>query len=270
MSDWRSAAAVVRGRAGTETPTLGIVLGSGLGGLVDDLQDAVSIPYTDLPGFPVSGVSGHEGRLLIGTLRGTRAVLFAGRAHYYEHGDATAMQTPIRMLSELGCEILMLSNAAGSTARTMGPGSLMAISDHITWSGRNPLIGLQDDSRFVDLSAAYDLQLRERLHFVAEAQGTFLHRGIYAWFSGPTFETPAEIRAINMLGADAVGMSTVPECILARHAGLRVAAVSVITNYAAGMQAEPLSHEQTKRESGKAAEQFKSLIAGFAEGLAHC
>jgi len=248
-------------------PVAGIVLGSGLGTLAQDVEEAVTIPFDDLPGFPTSTVSGHVGSIMIGQLRGKRVVLLAGRSHYYERGDAAAMSVPVRTLAELEIGVMALSNAAGSTDRHMGPGSLMALNDHINFSGRDPLIGWPSDDRFVDMSNAYDPALRAILHKVAGAQGTNLNEGVYAWFSGPSFETPAEIRAITMLGANAVGMSTVPETILARHAGMRVAAVSVITNFAAGMQAEALSHDQTKRESALAADSFKNLIAGFIEAL---
>jgi purine-nucleoside phosphorylase len=262
------AARIICDRAGAEAPGLAIVLGSGLGGLVDDVEDAVRIPFGDLPGFPASGVTGHAGALVVGRLRGTRVALLAGRAHYYEHGDASAMRGPIETLAALGCGVLTLSNAAGSTREDMPPGALMAITDHINWSGRNPLIGAAGDARFLDLSQAYDAALVARLREVAVSQGTKLHEGVYAWFSGPSFETPAEIRAIRMLGADAVGMSTVPETILARFCGLRVVAVSVIANYAAGMNAAPLSHDQTKAQATKAGAKFTALIAGFAEGFA--
>jgi purine-nucleoside phosphorylase len=261
------AARIIRDRAGAEAPRLAIVLGSGLGALVDDVDDVVRIPFGDLPGFPASGVTGHNGALVVGRLRGTRVALLAGRAHYYEHCNAGVMRVPIETLTALGCETLALSNAAGSTRADMPPGALMAITDHVNWSGRNPLIGAEGDARFVDLSQAYDPALVSRLRGVAVSQGTELHEGVYAWFSGPSFETPAEIRAVRMLGADAVGMSTVPETILARFCGLRVAAVSVITNYAAGMSAVPLSHDQTKTEAAKAEAKTKALIAGFAEGF---
>ncbi len=262
------AARIIRDRAGAEPPGLAIVLGSGLGALADDVEEAVRIPYGDLPGFPASGVSGHAGALVVGRLRGTRVALLAGRAHYYEHGDAGAMRGPIETLAALGCGALALSNAAGSTRADMPPGALMAITDHLNWSGRNPLIGAAGDARFVDLSQAYDPALLARLRTVAAAQGIKLHEGVYAWFSGPSFETPAEIRAVRLLGADAVGMSTVPETILARLNGLRVAAVSVITNYAAGMSAGPLSHDRTRSQAAKAEAKFTALIAGFAEGFA--
>jgi len=261
------AARIIRDRAGAEAPRLAIVLGSGLGALADDVDEAVSIPFSDLPGFPAPEVTGHAGALVVGRLRGARVALLAGRAHFYEHGDAGAMRSPIETLAALGCGALVLSNAAGSTREDMVPGALMAITDHINWSGQNPLIGTGDDTGFVDLSQAYDPALLARLRAVAASQGTELHEGVYAWFSGPSFETPAEIRAIRLLGADAVGMSTVPEVILARFFGLRVAAVSVITNYAAGMSADPLSHDQTKSQAAKAEAKFKALIAGFAEGF---
>jgi len=264
---WKEAAKVIKSRAGTKAPVAGIVLGSGLGTLAQDVEEAITIPFSELLGFPISTVSGHAGSIMIGQLRGVKVALLAGRSHYYERGDAAAMAVPVRTLAELGIGVLMLSNAASSTQRHMGPGSLMALNDHINFSGRDPLIGYPDDSRFIDMSNAYDTKLWAILHKIAGAQGAKLHESVYAWFSGPSFETPAEIRAISMLGADAVGMSTVPETILARHAGMRVAAVSVITNFAAGMQSEAPSHGQTKRESALAADSFKNLIAGFVEAL---
>ena len=259
-----TAADAVRARAGHEPVALAVVLGSGLGGLAARVEDAVSIPYADLPGFPGAGVSGHAGALVVGWLGGARVALLAGRAHYYEHGDPRAMRAPIEALARLEVEALLLSNAAGSTRPAMGPGALMAIADHLNWSGLNPLIGEGGDKRFVDMSAAWDGALRERL----KALDPDLHEGVYAWFSGPSFETPAEIRAVAMLGADAVGMSTVPECILARYFGLRVAGVSVITNLAAGLSATALSHAQTKAEADRAASRFEALAIGFAEGFA--
>ena len=267
MQPWNEAAQIIKSRAGNDAPAAGIVLGSGLGTLAQDVEEAISIPFSDLPGFPVSTVSGHAGSIMIGQLRGRKVALLAGRSHYYERGDAAAMSVPVRTMAELGIDVLALSNAAGSTQRHMGPGSLMALNDHINFSGRDPLIGWPSDDRFIDMSNAYDPELRAMLYKVANAQNTKLSEGVYAWFSGPSFETPAEIRAITMLGASAVGMSTVPETILARHAEMRVAAVSVITNFAAGMQAEPLSHDQTKRESALASARFKNLFAGFVEGL---
>ena len=259
-----TAADAIRARAGAEPVALGMVLGSGLGGLAGRIEEAVRIPYADLPGFPASGVTGHAGEVVLGWLGGARVACLAGRAHYYEHGDPRAMRGAIETLARLDVEALLLSNAAGSTRPEMGPGSLMVIADHLSWSGPNPLIGEPGDARFVDMSAAYDAELRARLL----ALDPDLFEGVYAWFSGPSFETPAEIRAAATLGADAVGMSTVPETILARYFGLRVAGVSVITNLAAGLAAAPLSHDETKREADRAAARFERLAIGFAEGFA--
>jgi purine-nucleoside phosphorylase len=259
-----TAADAIRARAGAEPVALAVVLGSGLGGLAARAEDAVRIPYADLPGFPAAGVSGHAGALVVGWLGGARVALMAGRAHYYERGDPRAMRGAVEALARLEVEALLLSNAAGSTRVEMQPGALMAISDHIAWSGLNPLIGEAGDDRFVDMTAAYDPALRAGLLALDEG----LHEGVYAWFSGPSFETPAEIRAVAALGADAVGMSTVPETILARRFGLRVAGVSVITNLAAGMSATALSHAQTKAEADRAAARFETLAERFAEGFA--
>ena len=227
-------------------PTVALVLGSGLGGLVDKVEDAVRIPYADLPGFPQSGVTGHAGQIVAGLLAGRPVLMLSGRAHYYEHGNAAAMRPALEALAGIGITKLILTNAAGSLDPQMLPGSVMLVTDHINFSGSNPLFGEPTDRRFVDLTEAYDAGLRAAIEAAAEATGTALHRGVYMWFSGPSFETPAEIRMARMMGADAVGMSTVPEVILARFLGLRVAACSVITNLAAGMTGAELSHEETK------------------------
>lgn len=248
---------------------LGMILGSGLGGMADELEDAVRFPFEDLPGFPVSGVTGHAGALTVGRLMGVPVAILSGRKHYYEEGNAAAMRVPIETFKALGAEILFLTNAAGSTREDMGPGSLMAISDHINFSGRDPLIGVEGDDRFVSMVDAYQEKLRFRLKWWAGEAGVDLQEGIYAWFSGPSFETPAEINAIRMLGADAVGMSTVPECIIARHIGLSVCAVSVITNFAAGMTGEDLSHDETKSEAAKAQEKFRAVIRSFTSSFAN-
>ena len=267
MSDITAAAKIITNRAGDAPPDLAIVLGSGLGALTERLDDAVTIPFGDLPGFPASGVSGHQGALVIGLLGRARTAIISGRVHYYEHGDPKGMMAPLSALAEIGCGTLALSNAAGSTRETMPPGSLMAISDHLNWSGQNPLIGTQSDRRFVDMSQAYDPELAEQFRTVASTLSTTLHEGVYAWYSGPSFETPAEIKALRMLGADAVGMSTVPEVILARYLGLRVAAVSVITNFAAGMDGATIGHSHTKAEADKAQSRFCDLFEGFASSL---
>lgn len=227
-------------------PRTGIVLGSGLGALVDAVRDPIRIPYADLPGFPVSSVSGHAGELVAGYLGNTPIIMLSGRVHYYETGDARAMRIPIEALKGLGVQNLILTNSAGSLRPDMPPGSVMQISDHINFSGYNPLIGEPSDDRFVGMTNAYDAELAHRMTTAAESLNIPLSSGVYMWFSGPSFETPAEIRMARVLGADAVGMSTVPEVILARYAGLRVAAASVITNFAAGMTGAELSHTETK------------------------
>jgi xanthosine phosphorylase len=265
-----SAAAVLAERAPGFVPRLGIVLGSGLGGLADALTDALTVPYVDLDGFPEPGVAGHGGRLALGRLNGLPVACLQGRRHVYEGGDAGAMRGPVRTLKALGAEALLVTNAAGSLRPEVGPGRLMAIADHINLLGVNPLTGPNDEAigpRFPSLRDAYDPELRERLHSAADALGIDLAEGVYLATAGPSFETPAEIRAFRTLGADAVGMSTVPEVILARHCGLRVAAVSAITNLAEGMGGEELSHEQTLRNAEVAARDLVRLAERFAGDL---
>ena len=238
-------AALVRSRAGEAPVTLGLILGSGLGHLAQAV-DGVAVPYGELPGFPHAGVSGHNPNLVVGDLEGVRVAVFGGRAHYYEAGNPAAMRLPLEVLKALGAKALIATNAAGSLRADIRPGDLMLLSDHINFSGLNPLIGEKTDARFVPMGDAHDPGLRAALRRAAEAEGVPLPEGVYAWYSGPSFETPAEIRAIRTLGADAVGMSTVPEVILARFLGLKVAAVSTITNMAAGLSDEKISHEHTK------------------------
>ena len=249
-------------------PRLGIILGSGLGAVAEALEDAVTIPYTELPDFPAPSVHGHAGTLFLGTLSGLSVACLQGRRHVYEGGDPGAMRGPVRALKAAGAEALFITNAAGSLNADVGPGSLMAINDHINMLGVNPLTGPNDDAigpRFPSLRDAYDPELRAKLQQAAQALGIELKEGVYLATAGPTFETPAEIRAFRTLGADAVGMSTVPEVILARHAGLRVAAVSAITNLAEGMGGEELSHEQTLRNAEVAARDLVRLVQTFAQ-----
>jgi xanthosine phosphorylase len=251
-------------------PRLGIVLGSGLGALTDALADPVAVPYGELEGFPAAGVAGHQGRVVLGRLAGLPVACLAGRKHVYE-GDPAAMKVPVRTVRALGAEALLVTNAAGSLRAEVGPGRLMAIADHINLLGVNPLTGPNDDDvgpRFPSLRDAYDPELRADLHQAAGELGIDLAEGVYLATAGPSFETPAEIRAFRTLGADAVGMSTVPEVILARHAGLRVAAVSAITNLAEGMGGEELSHEQTLRNADVAAHDLTALVERFAARLA--
>ena len=227
-------------------PRTAIVLGSGLGSLVDEVTDAIHIPYAEIPGFPESAVSGHAGELVAGYLGGQPVIMLAGRVHYYEQGDASAMRPAIEALCGIGVQSLILTNAAGSVRQDMPPGSVMQITDHINYSGMNPLIGEDSDRRFVGMTNAYDADLSIAMRNSAIRAGVPLFSGVYMWFSGPSFETPAEIRMARTLGADAVGMSTVPEVILARFFGMRIAAASVITNYGAGMTGAELSQEETK------------------------
>jgi purine-nucleoside phosphorylase len=250
---------LIAGRSGRQ-PTIGLVLGSGLGGLVDALTDAVSFPYADLPGFPEPTVSGHSGALVVGALAGTPVAILSGRAHYYEYGRADAMRFPFEMLKAIGVTTLVLTNSAGSLNPDAPPGSVMMISDHINLAGANPLIGEKTDDRFVGMTSAYDADLRAAAERAAKAEGIALSSGVYAWFSGPSFETPAEIRMARVLGADLVGMSTVPEVILARFLKLRVVAFSVITNMAAGITGAELSHEETKAMAPKGGEKLARLL----------
>lgn len=257
----------IRARAGTRPVEVGLVLGSGLGHLTGAV-DGVAIPYSALPGFPHAGVSGHNAELVIGDLEGVRVAVFGGRAHYYEKGQADAMRLPIGTLRALGAEQLILTNAAGSFRPDIPPGDLMLIADHINFSGRNPLIGEPSDRRFVNMTGAYDATMREALIHAAQANRIDLKEGVYAWYSGPSFETPAEIRALKILGADAVGMSTVPEVILARFMGLKVAAISTITNMAAGMSTEVLSHEHTKAMAPIGAQKLEKILRTYLSTLA--
>lgn len=241
-----------------------IVTGTGLGALVERLTDVCSVPYSEIPGFPVLHVSGHGGRLHAGRLGGRRVVVFEGRAHAYETGDAAVMRVPLSLAEALGARALLLTNAAGSLRREAGPGSLVALSDHINLSGLNPLFGEVGDRRFVPMVGAYDADLRRTLYQAACACGVALREGVYAWFSGPSFETPAEVRMAGLLGADLVGMSTAPETILARFLGLPVAAVSVVTNLAAGIGDGDPRHDETKAVAARAAADLARLAEAFA------
>ena len=264
------AAAAIAERAPGLRLRLGLMLGSGLGELADRLDDRLQIPYEELPGFHFGGLAGHAGALVLGRLAGQPVAIFSGRWHVYEGIEGSAITTPVRTIKALGADMLLLTNAAGSLRADAGPGSLVCLTDHINMLGFNPLTGPNDDAagpRFPSLRDAYDPDLRARLHAAAEALGIELHDGVYLAVSGPSFETPAEIRAFRTLGADVVGMSTVPEVIAARHAGLRVAAVSAVTNLAEGMGGEELSHEQTLRVAKEGAARLGPLIERFVEDL---
>jgi xanthosine phosphorylase len=264
---YRDAARLLVERAGVQ-PRVGVVLGSGLGAVAEAVREPAEIDYTELPGFPRPSVEGHGGKAVVGRIGNVPVAVLQGRAHLYEGVDHELVRTPVRALREAGAEILVLTNAAGSLRPELGPGRLMAINDHINMSGVNVLSGPNVDElgdRFTSLRDAYDPALRAALHDAAGELGIELAEGVYLAVSGPSFETPAEIRAFRTLGAAAVGMSTVHETIVARHAGLRVAAVSAITNFAEGMSDEPVSHEQTLRDAARAAADLAPLITRFVE-----
>lgn len=249
----------LQGRA----PKTAIILGSALGDVVQIVKDPLVIPYGDLPGFPVPKISGHAGKLYVGDVAGHPVAVLAGRAHPYESGKADVMRPALDQLKDAGIETLVLTNAAGSLKLSMKPGSLMMLTDHINYSGMNPLIGQHGDENFVPMTNAYDPALRKALLAAAKKEKIALKQGVYCWYSGPSFETPAEIRMFQIIGGSAVGMSTVPETIMARRLGMRVCAISTITNLAAGIKGASPSHEETKREGQKAAGHMKRLLTRF-------
>lgn len=252
-------------------PHVGVILGSGLGTVADAVQDPRTIGYEQLPGFPRPTVQGHAGKVVQGHIGGVPVAILQGRAHLYEGGPLDEIREPVRWLRRAGAEILVQTNAAGSLRAEVGPGSLMAITDHINLMGVNVLTGPNDDSigpRFPAMGNAYDRDLLVQLRAAAAQLGLTLAEGVYTGWSGPAFETAAEIRAIRILGGDAVGMSTVHETVVARHCGLRVAAISAITNLAEGMSEVPLSHEQTLTDAARAAEDLAKLLVAFIPKLA--
>jgi purine-nucleoside phosphorylase len=250
-------------------PVAAIVLGSGLGGLADQITDAVRIPFHEVPGFPPATVEGHAGALIVGTLGGRPVICLAGRFHLYEGHPAALAVFPIRVLHALGARTLIVSNAAGGVRRSFGPGTLMRIDDHINLMNRHPLAGPPQpgETRFPDMSAPYDRALGEKLDETARAMRLRLDIGVYCGLLGPTYETPAEVRMLEKLGADAVGMSTVPEVITARALGMKCVGVSLITNVAAGYTANLLNHAEVLHESRDAAERFQGLITRFISEL---
>jgi purine-nucleoside phosphorylase len=257
------ALATLRARGITQRISNALVLGTGLSGLADHVAEALIVPYSEIPGFPVGGVSGHQGALVVGLLAGTRVALLQGRSHYYETGDAGVMRLPLMVLSALGVRQILLTNAAGATDPALRPGQLVLLTDHINFSGTNPLIGDTGDGRFVAMTDSYSPALRARLRLAATSAGIPLAEGVYLWFSGPSFETPAEIRMARTLGADLVGMSTVPETILARRIGMEVAALSVVTNLAAGIEGASPSHAETKAVAAAGAGALQALLLAF-------
>ena len=257
------AAQIVRERLAAEPPDTAIILGSSLDSVAKAIEEPRNLSYAEIPGFPVPKVSGHAGKLVAGRLAGVPVLVLRGRAHPYEGGNAAVMRPVIETLAALGTKALILTNAAGSLNPGVRPGSIMLITDHINLSGMNPLIGEAGDHGFVPMTGAYDDGLAAGLRRAAAEAKVRLREGTYLWFSGPSFETPAEIRMAQRLGADAVGMSTVPEVILARRFGLRVAALSVITNLGAGIEGASPSHAETKQEGERAAGDMIRLLKAF-------
>ncbi len=261
-----AAAELIRQRMPGFQPHAALILGSGLGALADTMTNAVSIDYTELPGFPISSVVGHAGQLVAGWLEGVPVLCMKGRGHFYEGHGMPVMMTAVRAFKLLGCEFLLATNAAGSMRKEVGPGRLVALTDHINFMPESPLVGPNDDRfgpRFFSLANAYDRELRAELAAVAKRLDIDLAEGVFAGYTGPNFETPAEIRMMQTLGCDVVGMSIVPEVLAARHCGLKVLAVSAMTNYAEGLSDTPLSHEQTLRCAAMAAEDFMRLLRAF-------
>jgi len=266
----RLAAEKIRAAAGDLRPRLAVMLGSGLGGLAAKVEGAVTLAYRDLPGFPVPTVQGHAGQLILGRLGGVPVMVLQGRKHFYETGDPYPLKTLVRAVHAAGADTLFLSNAAGSLRPAIGVSELMLITDHINFLGLNPLVGPNDDAfgpRFVPVTDAWDPELRRRLHAVARREGITLHEGVYVAFRGPSFETPAEIRMAQGWGADAVGMSSVPECLIARHCGMKVAGVSCITNMGAGLSDEELSHDHTMQNAARGAAAFERLVIAAVKEL---
>ncbi|QAY66221.1 purine-nucleoside phosphorylase [Paenibacillus protaetiae] len=249
----------------TIQPEVGLILGSGLGILGDHLEDAVSIPYHDIPHFPVSTVEGHAGELMVGTLNGRPAALMRGRFHMYEGYEAALTAFPVRVMNAIGIGSLLVTNAAGGVNTSFQPGDLMLISDHLNLTGKSPLAGPNDNRlgvRFPDMSEAYSKRLRAAAKEVAASLGISVQEGVYASLLGPNYETPAEIRMLRTLGADAVGMSTVVEVIAARHSGMEVLGISCISNMAAGILDQPLSHDEVMETTDRVKTQFLSLVKG--------
>jgi xanthosine phosphorylase len=262
---------MIRARFPQCAPRVGLILGSGLNGIAAALADVTTIEYADLPGFPQPGVDGHVGRLVLGRFGGVEVACLQGRVHLYEGVPAAAVNILPRTLKALGCDILILTNAAGSLRPELDPGSIALVEDHINLLGQNPLVGPHDAAlgpRFPDMSEVYDRDLRVRAQAAAARLGIPLRSGVYLATLGPSFETPAEIRAFRVLGADLVGMSTVPEAISARHCGLKVIGFSIVTNLAAGLAEHTLSHEQTLAVAAQAADRLQRLLSGLLEELA--
>jgi purine-nucleoside phosphorylase len=260
----QAAAAFIQARAGI-SPKAGVILGSGLGAFAKRVDRPVTIPYREIPSFPVSSVAGHAGELILGTINGVPAAVMSGRVHYYEGYAMEKATFPVRVLAALGVQSLVVTNAAGAVNPTFAPGDFMVIVDHINLTGANPLRGPNDERlgpRFPDMSHTYWLEGRKLWHEAAREVGVPLHEGVYCGLTGPSYETPAEVRMLQRIGADTVGMSTVAEAIVAAHAGIKVAGLSVVTNRAAGLSSQPLSHEEVKEVGARVQGVLCELLAG--------
>ena len=263
------AAEFLRGRL-TEIPTVAIVLGSGLGGFTQSLQNSVTIPYGDIPHWPASAVVGHAGKLVVGSIGGRRVAALSGRAHFYEGHPMSVVTFATRVMGLVGVRTLVLTNAAGGVNLNFKPGTLMVIDDHINLMGTNPLVGPNDDrfgARFPDMTEVYSKRLRQAADEAAKARGIPVAHGVYIGLHGPSYETPAEIRYLRGIGADAVGMSTVPEAIVGRHMGMEVLGISCITNPAAGVLPQPLAHEEVMEVARRVAGEFSKLLEGIVERI---
>lgn len=264
------AAAQIKTQYPDYAPQVGIVLGSGLGGFIDHLERRVVIPYQDLPGFPISSVHGHASNLVLGTYAGMDIVCLQGRAHYYEGNHSESVKTYVRTLKRLGCDYFIATNAVGSLDIEAKPGELMLITDHINFQGCNPLLGHNDDEfgpRFFPVDEAYNLELRTQFLNQAQTMNLVLHQGVYIAVLGPNYETAAEIRAFRMLGADVVGMSTVPEVLVAHHCGMKVAVLSTITNFATGLNPTAHDHQEVVKVAAQGGTHLNELLCRWIENL---
>ncbi len=262
-NDAEAAVEVIQSRGASDPIEVAFVLGTGLGNMAEAIVNPVAIPYSELPGFPKLSISGHDGRLVLGKMEDTNVAVMQGRSHYYENGDPRAMNGPLETLAMLGAHTVILTASAGSVKHDFFPGGLMLVTDHVNFNGLNPLIGVASDGGFVSLTEAYDPRLNKRLKRAVIRAGVTLHEGVYMWFAGPSFETPAEIKMARALGADAVGMSIVPEVIIARRLGVRVAAVTLLTNFGAGFQGGNPSHSQTRDAAAQGAIGLRRLLRAF-------
>ncbi len=266
-----TATEVLQARFGAAFPKLALILGSGLGGFADQLESPAIMPYSEVPGFPTPSIEGHAGRLIVGGIGGIPLACLQGRVHLYEGQGTGPLATMIRTLAAMGTRLLILTNASGAIDPAIAPGAIAVVTDHVNMLGSNPLTGPNDDRvgpRFPDMTSVYDAELRQVIEATSKALGLDLARGVYLATPGPSFETPAEIRAFRAMGADLVGMSTVPEAILARHAGMKVLGLSIVTNRAAGLAGEPLSHAETLAVAGRAAGDLERLLTHAMQELA--